>query len=114
MPNGIIAQNETFENFFGLDSHESTASYNAEENIESLPHEKKVETPLELEDLAVEEKDLTPIEKKNDEENPTQILPEIENVFAPKGESKSDSPFVQTISGKMANEKNGKYVRYGK
>lgn len=115
MPNGIIAQNKTFEDLFGLDSHESTASYNAEENIELLPYEKETET-LELEDLAVEEKDLTSIEKKDEGKIPTAIVPEIKNVFAPKNhfEKETDSPFVQVISSKMAGEKNGKYVRYGK
>lgn len=116
MPNGIIAQNKTFEDFFGLDSRESTASYNAEENIELLPHEKEAEALTELEDLAVEEKDLTSIEKKDEEKKPIEILPEIKNVFASKNDSEkvTVSPFVQVISGKMANEKNGKYVRYGK
>lgn len=116
MPNGIIAQNKTFEDFFGLDSRESTASYNAEENIGLLPHEKEAEALTELEDLAVEEKDLTSIEKKDEEKNPIEILPEIKNVFALKNDSEkvTVSPFVQVISGKMADEKNGKYVRYGK
>lgn len=115
MPNGIIAQNNTFENLFGLDSHESIASYNTEENIELLPHE-KTDTSLELEDLDVEEKDLTPIEEKDDGKNLAKILPEIKHSFAAKGESEkeSDLPFVQTISGKMGDERNGKYVRYGK
>lgn len=112
MPNGIIAQNKTFENFFGLDSHESTTSYNAEENIE-LPREK--EETLEREDLAEEEKDLISIEKKDEEKNPT-ILPETKNVFAAENnfEKETDSSLIQIISGKMADGKNGKYVRYGK
>lgn len=115
MPNGIIAQNNTFENLFGLDSHESIASYNTEENVELLPHE-KTDTSLEFEDLDVKEKDLTPIEEKDDWKNLAKILPEIKHSLAAKGESekKSDLPFVQTISGKMGDERNGKYVRYGK
>lgn len=116
MPNGIIAQNNTFENFFGLDSHELNASYDAEESIESLRHEKEPEIPLEIEEFNVEEKDLNPIEKKDDEIKPTEILPEPKNDFAAKDESKKkiDLPFVQTISAKVTDEKNGKYVRYGK
>lgn len=115
-PRGIIAQkeNETFESAFGLNLSESIESQSIEENVDSPPQTKKTkETLLELEDLDVEKKDLTPIEKK-DVESPVQVLPEVENAFAAKGESAPDSPTVQKASGRMANEKNGKYVRYGK
>lgn len=110
MPSGIIAQNNTFENLFGL---ESIANYNEEESL--LMYEKETETPLEIEDLA-EEKTLTPIEKKDGRKNLTKILSDITPVFTVKDLSKKekDLSFVQTISGKMADEKNGKYVRYGK
>lgn len=115
-PRSIIAQkeNETFESAFGLNLSESIESQSTEENIDSPPQTKETkETLLELEDLAVKEKDLTSIEKE-DVESPEQVLPEVENAFAAKGESGADSPTVQKTSGRMANEKNGKYVRYGK
>lgn len=112
MPNGIIAQNKTFEDLFGLNSHESTASYNAEETIKLRYEKEKI---LEFEDLAEEEKNLTSIEKKDEGENPT-ISSEIKNVSAAENnsEKEADLPLVQVISGKMADGKNGKYVRYGK
>ena len=111
-PRSIIAQNEseTFESAFGLNLPESNENLIAEENVDLLPQTKEV--PLEAEDLAVEEKDLAPVEKKDDVEN-SQVLTEVENAFAAKGESAVDSPTVQIAFGKIANEKNGKYVRYG-
>lgn len=117
-PRGIIAQkeNETFESAFGLNLSESIENQSTEENFDS-PLQTKEETkeaPLELEDLAVEKEDLTPIEKTDDVESPVQVLSEVENAFAAKGKSGTDSLTVQKASGRMANEKNGKYVRYGK
>lgn len=113
-PSDVIAQNEneTFESAFGLNSRESIENENAGNN--GLSHAKEAETPLELEELGEKEKDLTPIEKKDDEENLVQVLPETENTFSLKESSVESSPAVRRISGKMADEKNGKYVRYGK
>jgi len=113
-PRSIIAQNEneTFESAFGLNLPESNENLIAKENIDLPPQTKEV--PLEVEDLAVEEKELTPVEKKDDVESSVQVLTEVENAFAAKGESAVDSPTVQIASGRIANEKNGKYVRYGK
>lgn len=114
-PRGIIAGNksETFESAFGLNSPESIESEGTEENASSPPQTK--EALLELEDLAVAEKDLdlrTPVEKKDDVKSP--VLPEVENAFAAKGETGADSLPVQKASGRMAKEKSAKYVRYGK
>lgn len=102
---GIIAQNKSFESAFELIEDEST-----EETV-SLPPQ---EAPLELEDLAVEEKDLTSVEKKDDVKSTVQVLPEVENAFVAKGETGADSLPVQRPSGRMAKEKTAKYVRYGK
>lgn len=68
---------------------------------------KEPETPLEIEDLAVGE---GPVEKTIDD---GESLPETGNALA-GDETGTDLPSVQGIAGRMANEKNGKYVRYGK
>lgn len=114
--NCIVAQteSETFESAYGLNVPESIEHHNTEENELPPPHAKEVEISSEIEDLTVEEKDLGPVEKKDGEENPTQVLPKTENAFPAKGESGTDLFSVQKISGGIAEEKNGKYVRYGK
>lgn len=115
--NGVVAQNEseTFESAFGLNLPESIEDDNAKKN-EGAPGAKEAEAPLEAEELAVEEReeDLTPIEKKDEGENPPiQVPPRTEEAFTSKDESgEVISSFVQ--SGKVTDEKNGKYVRYGK
>lgn len=110
IPRGIIAQNEseTFESAFGLNLPESIENQSTEENA-SLPPQTKEE----LEDFVVEEKDLTPVEKKDDVASPVQVLPEVENAFAAKNEIESNSFSVRKASGRMPKEKTGKYVRYG-
>jgi len=73
---------------------------------------KNPETPLEIEDLAVVNEDSSTVAKTIDEEGLVQILPEMKNILINEHESgRTDSSFVQ---GRMAGEKNGKYVRYGK
>lgn len=113
-PHGIIAQNEseTFESAFGLNLPESIENESTEETV-SLPPQTKGAL-LELEDLAVEEKDLTPVEKKDDVKSPAQVSPEVENAFVAKGETGTVSLSVQKVSGSMGKEKTAKYVRYGK
>ncbi|XP_011644865.1 protein mesh isoform X1 [Pogonomyrmex barbatus] len=115
-PHGIIAENktETFESAFGLNLPESIENHSTGENVGSLPQLKEAEEVShgrEIEDLAEEEEDLTSVEKIDNGESPVQLLPD-ENAFAAKGESGAKSPPIQSIAGKMANEKNGKYVRY--
>jgi len=73
---------------------------------------KNPETPLEIEDLAVVDEEDSSTVAKTIDEDPVQILPEIKNILVRGHESgRTDAPFVQ---GRMAGEKNGKYVRYGK
>lgn len=116
--NGVIAQkeNETFESAFGLNLLPPETIEELNMKKAEMPRAKAAEEPLELEELASEEKDLTPIEEKNDGENPPiQVAPKTEEAFASEDVSGEVSPAVQTISAKVAtNEKNGKYVRYGK
>lgn len=115
MPHASTAQieNKTFESAFGLISRESFEEHNSWENG-SPTHAEEAEIPIEAEDLAEEETDLTPVEKSDGEENPIPVLPRTENDFTAKSEPESKSHAVETLSGKMADEKNGKYVRYGK
>lgn len=113
MPSGSIAQteSETFESAYGLNSHESIENHNTEENELSPPHAEEAETSSEIEDLAVEEQDLGPVEKKDGEENPTS---KTEDAFVARDESGTDSISVQKVFNGITEEKNGKYVRYGK
>lgn len=90
-------------------------TYNAESGELPPQHEETIaEIPLEREEFVTEKIDSTPDEKKN-KTNPIQVLWKTENAFASKDSSEVDSlPDVKIISGKMADEKIEKYVRYGK
>ncbi|XP_011160726.2 protein mesh isoform X2 [Solenopsis invicta] len=112
IPREITAQNtnETFESAFRLNSPELIENESTEDSVGLPPQTKAVH--LELDDLVEEEENLGPVEKKVDvEESPVQVLPDVED-FAAKGNSGTDLPIVQKVSGKKANAKSGKYVRY--
>lgn len=109
----LTSGNATFKSAFGLNSAESMETY----DVESAElHEKMVvKMPLELEGFATEKVDPALNEKKDNQTNPVQVLPETENAFASKNIPEMGGlPAVQTISAKMPDEKIEKYVRYGK
>lgn len=116
-PNNVIAlsENGTFKSAFGLDSAESIENYNAENDEPSLMREEVVaKMPLELEGFVTQKTVSAPVEKENNSgANPVQVPPEAEKALASDSFGLGVSPDVQ-ISGKMADEKNEKYIRYGK
>ncbi|KAK2579800.1 hypothetical protein KPH14_008682 [Odynerus spinipes] len=100
---GIDAQteNETFESAFGLNVPEST------ENKDYAVTERKEEpVPSELEDLARSEKEIVAIEEKPETEFP-------ESPTSNFGDAKKEvGPISVGLSGRIAGETSGKYVRY--
>jgi len=125
----LAAQNATesaqsaFESAFGLNVPESIENQSAE-RADGSRAIKSPEAPLEIDDLAVDDKNSSTVAKTDegiwitnrDDGDVIQFLPgseEVKNVLTRKQESGgADAP--SGVQGRMAGEKNGKYVRYGK
>lgn len=108
-------ENETFENAFGLHETpfaESKESINNENHENPVPPEDMVHSLSEVADLNQGEGNhLSHV--KDEEEKVDAGANHIDDTFEGKNEGKDEVVFSGDFSGKIAGEKNGKYVRYG-